>query len=110
MKQCTTAENATLCVHESWVCDEHVECQRYQMENCKLNVGNPDMCAGDGEFWCHLNETCISHRSVCDNVTDCVGAEDEVFCEGECKYQVWCRRSQKTFELFCIFDGAFMSW
>ncbi len=57
---------------------------------CDTNVEDIPNCSDD-EFWCHLSEICILNTKLCDNITDCAGAEDEAYCSG-----VVCRVNFKT--------------
>ncbi len=80
LKQCTTFENKTVCVPEHWICQHFVSCQ--ELTHCDQLRTASGKCAV-GELWCHLNATCILASNVCDGIPDCLGLEDEIYCEGE---------------------------
>ncbi len=80
--ECKTKDYHNMCVPVSWICEGFADCQDFDKTVCVPDVGNEARC-DHNTFWCHWDDSCIPNTRLCDNKTDCGGAEDEVFCLGE---------------------------
>ena len=84
MIECFVTANDTTCMPVSWACGGHPHCPSPELDLCKV-VSKADNC-DENQFWCHLEEIpgrqCIPLSKTCDNVTDCLGGEDEAYCSG----------------------------
>merc|ERR1719474_2020731 len=72
---CTTTQFECLpgvCIPESWVCDNEIDCQNGKDEaECTEVIG-----CDQGDFRCG-NGTCIGKLWVCDGYMDCIDGLDE---------------------------------
>ena len=72
-------ENHLLCIPAKWVCGRLPMSLNFDTEMCSAPYEHPE--CREYQFQCHLEEKkCLSRNQLCNNVTDCIGQEDELFC------------------------------
>ncbi|XP_067928026.1 uncharacterized protein [Watersipora subatra] len=84
--------DGSYCIYSDWYCDREADCddgsdeescgcQSYGMLDCELQGTTNITSSYNYDYY---GNECLSGNRVCDNITDCVGAEDENKCDRPC--------------------------
>lgn len=84
MRKCTTAANTTLCASDSWIYKGYISCQNIDPNSTTPNATS--MHNNIDVAFCHLDFTWVAAANVCDEKTNNSGAQNQLFCLGECVF------------------------